>query len=188
MTLYGSTSRKVFPAINGYIGLNRGSSQFQVNRFPNSAIPENTVAPLFDDLMLYANKNPRQGLYYQIEGGTKVTFEWYMGRSAQLEDDQARLSQSIYHFTVAYDSAVPNTFVYTYYSVGNSSAAVGDEGVNGASAAVGLQGGEFCLDIRICSGDTFANNIFLSARRRPNAVDHVLFPHCADYAGDALAV
>ena len=79
MTLYGSTSRKVFPAINGYIGLNRGSSQFQVNRFPNSAIPENTVAPLFDDLMLYANKNPRQGLYYQIEGGTKVTFEWYMG-------------------------------------------------------------------------------------------------------------
>ena len=111
-----------------------------------------------------------------------------MGRSAQLEDDQARLSQSIYHFTVAYDSAVPNTFVYTYYSVGNSSAAVGDEGVNGASAAVGLQGGEFCLDIRICSGDTFANNIFLSARRRPNAVDHVLFPHCEDYAGDALAV
>lgn len=46
----------------------------------------------------------------------------------------------------------------------------------------------FRLDIRICSGDTFANNLLLSARRRPNAVDHILFPNCADYAGDALAV
>jgi len=141
MNLYGSTSRLVFPSSNGYIGLNRGSSQFQVRQFPNSAIPENTVAPFFDDLMLYGNKNPRQGLYYQIEGGSKVTFEWYVGRSAQLPANQTMLSQSIYHFTMAYDSAVPNTFVYTYYQMGNAS--MGDEGVNGASAAVGMQGCKF---------------------------------------------
>jgi hypothetical protein len=93
--------------------------------------------------MLYGNKSPRQGIYYQIESNSKVTLEWYVGRTAQLDADKERLSKSIYHFTVAYDSAVPNTFVYTYYAVGNSSSAtVGDAGINGGSAAVGLQGGE----------------------------------------------
>lgn len=64
-----------------------------------------------------------------------------MGRTAQEAPDKERLSRSIYHFTMAYDSTVPNTFVYTYYSVGNATAM--DEGVDGASAAVGLQGGKF---------------------------------------------
>jgi hypothetical protein len=135
--LYGTSSPRTFASSNGYIGLNRGSSQFQVNQFPYSAIPENTIAPFFDDLELYGKKNPRQGLYYQIDGG-KVTFEWYVGRSGQTDADKARLSQSIYHFTMAYDSAVPNTFVYTYYAVGSS--AMQDAGVNGAYAAVGIQG------------------------------------------------
>jgi hypothetical protein len=114
-----------------------------VKNFPYTGIPENTIAPFFDDLMLYGNKSPRQGVYYQIESNSKVTLEWYVGRTAQLDADKERLSKSIYHFTVAYDSAVPNTFVYTYYAVGNSSSAtVGDAGINGGSAAVGLQGGK----------------------------------------------
>jgi hypothetical protein len=138
--LYGTSSPRTFASSNGYIGLNRGSSQFQVNRFPYSAIPENTIAPFFDDLELYGKKNPRQGLYYQIDGG-KVTFEWYVGRSGQTDADKVRLSTSIYHFTMAYDSAVPNTFVYTYYAMGNS--AQQDDGMNGAYAAVGMQGREF---------------------------------------------
>lgn len=143
--LYGSSSQRTFPSSNGYIGLNRGSSQFQVRQFPNTAIPENTIAPFFDDLMLYGKKSPRQGLYYQIEGGTKVTFEWYVGRMAQLPADQERLSKSIYHFTVAYDSAAPNSFVFTYYQVGNSS--TGDDGVNGATAVVGMQGCKFLVPL-----------------------------------------
>jgi len=137
MQLYGNSFSRTFPSSNGYIGLNRGSSQFQINRFPYSAIPENTIAPFFDDLFLYGRKNPRQGIYYQIDGG-KVTYEWYVGRSAQAQADKDRLSQSIYHFTMAYDSAVPNTFVYTYYAVGST--AQNDVGVNGAYAAVGMQG------------------------------------------------
>jgi hypothetical protein len=146
MTLYSTTSRLVFPGTNGFIGLNRGSAQYQVDTFPNRAIPENTVAPFFDDLMLHGAKNPRQGIFYQFEGqgaGTKITFEWYMGRTASETPDKERLSRSIYHFTMAYDSTVPNTFVYTYYSVGNATAM--DEGVDGASAAVGLQGRKFLV-------------------------------------------
>jgi hypothetical protein len=64
-----------------------------------------------------------------------------MGRTAQNSTEKERLSRSIYHFTMAYDSTVPNTFVYTYYSVGNATAM--DDGVNGANAAVGLQGRKF---------------------------------------------
>ncbi|GAB7331807.1 hypothetical protein MBLNU13_g03762t1 [Cladosporium sp. NU13] len=135
--LYGNSFTRTFASSNGYIGLNRGSSQFQVNPFPYSGIPENTIAPFFDDLFLYGRKQPRQGIYYQIDGG-KVTFEWYVGRSAQAQPDKDRLSQSIYHFTMAYDSALPNTFVYTYYAVGKTSQ--DDGGVNGAYAAVGFQG------------------------------------------------
>ena len=100
----------------------------------------NTIAPFFDDTFLYGKKQPRQGIYYQIDGG-KVTYEWYVGRSAQAPADKDRLSQSIYHFTMAYDSAVPNTFVYTYYAMGKTSQ--DDGGVNGAYAAVGFQGCEF---------------------------------------------
>jgi len=140
--LYGNSFTRTFASSNGYIGLNRGSSQFQVNPFPYSGIPENTIAPFFDDLFLYGKKQPRQGIYYQIDGG-KVTFEWYVGRSAQAPPDKDRLSQSIYHFTMAYDSAVPNTFVYTYYAVGKTSQ--DDGGVNGAYAAVGMQGCKFSL-------------------------------------------
>jgi hypothetical protein len=140
--LYGNSFTRTFPSSNGYIGLNRGSSQFQVNPFPYSGIPENTIAPFFDDLFLYGKKQPRQGVYYQIYGG-KVTYEWYVGRSAQAQADKDRLSQSIYHFTMAYDSAVPNTFVYTYYAVGKTSQ--DDGGVNGAYAAVGFQGCKLIL-------------------------------------------
>jgi hypothetical protein len=135
--LYGTSSSRTYPASNGFIGLNRGSQQFQVSSYPYSGIPENTIGPFFDDLELYGKKNPRQGIYYQIDGG-KVTYEWYVGRSAQAQADKDRLSQSIYHFTMAYDSAVPNTFVYTYYAVGDT--ARNDGGVNGAYAAVGMQG------------------------------------------------
>lgn len=131
---------RTFASSNGYISLDRGSQQFQVNRFPYSAIPPSSIAPFFDDTALYGRKNPRQGIYYQIDG-TKVTWEYYIGRSAQLDADKARLSQSIYHYTMEYDSAVPNVFVYTYYNLGNT--AQQDPGVNGASAAVGMQGGEY---------------------------------------------
>jgi hypothetical protein len=140
--LYGTSSQRTFASSNGYIGLDRGSSQFQNNRFPYSGIPNNTIGPFFDDLELYGKKNPRQGIYYQIDGG-KVTFEWYVGRSGQNDADKARLSQSIYHFTMAYDSAVPNNFVYTYYAIGSS--AQQDPGVNGAYAALGIQGRKFSI-------------------------------------------
>jgi hypothetical protein len=141
--LYGVSSQRTFASSNGYIGLDRGSSQFQNNQFPYFGIPNNTIGPFFDDLMLYGKKNPRQGIYYQIDGGTKVTFEWYVGRSGQTDADKARLSQSIYHFTMAYDSAVPNNFVYTYYAVGSS--AQQDAGVNGVYASVGIQGCKFLV-------------------------------------------
>lgn len=136
--LFGVSSSRTFASSNGYVGLNRGSSQYQVNRFPITSIPENSIAPFFDDLMVHGKKNPRQGIYYQIEGA-KVTYEWYVGRSGLSEPDKARYSRSIYHFTLEYDSATPNTFIYTYYSVGSSAADIGDQGVNGAVAAVGIQ-------------------------------------------------
>jgi hypothetical protein len=135
--VYANSSQRTFASSNGYIALDRGSSQFQVNRFPYSTIPENAIAPFFDDLMLYSRKQPRQGIYYQIDGG-KVTWEWFVGRSAQAQADKDRLSKSIYHFTMVYDSAAPNTFMYTYYAVG--SAAQQDWGANGSYAAVGIQG------------------------------------------------
>ncbi|KAM0716879.1 hypothetical protein Q7P37_006731 [Cladosporium fusiforme] len=131
MTLYGTTSRRTYPSTNGYIALNRGSQQFLAKQFPYPGVnfPDNVLAAFFDDLYMYGNLTTRQGTFYQIEN-SRITYEYYVAR--------APAQESIYHFTVAYDSLVPNVFTYRYYAVGD--AAMGDTGTNGAVAFVGMQG------------------------------------------------
>nr|OQO17139.1 hypothetical protein B0A51_16182 [Rachicladosporium sp. CCFEE 5018] len=134
--IYSTTSQKTYASTNGYISLLQGSSQYSTRALPASNIPNSTVVPLFDDLFLYgppptgtgvagANK---QGIWYEIQGSA-VVWEYYVGRGGD--------ATSIYHFTVAYDSNLPGTWRYKYYSVGTTGS---DAGVNGASAAVGMQG------------------------------------------------
>lgn len=144
MTLYGTTSRRTYPSTNGYISLNQGAAQFLAKQFPypGTRFPDNVLAPFFDDLYMYGNNSRRQGIWYQIEGGTKVTYEFYLAR--------AMVQESIYHFTVAYDSVMPNMFTYRYYEVGSMGS--GDVGTGGAVAFVGMQGCEYSPNtlLRIC--------------------------------------
>ncbi|OQO12417.1 hypothetical protein B0A48_03059 [Cryoendolithus antarcticus] len=134
--IYSTTSQKTYASTNGYISLLQGSSQYSTRQLPAPNIPNNTVVPLFDDLFLYgppptgtgvagANK---QGIWYQIQGSA-VVWEYYVARGGD--------ATSVYHFTVAYDSNLPGTWRYKYYSIGTSRS---DAGANGASAAVGMQG------------------------------------------------
>lgn len=134
ITLYSTTSRRVYPGTNGYIALERGSAQFLAKRFPypGTTFPDTVIAPFFDDLFAYGNETTKQWIFYQIEN-TMVTFEYYVARAAQRE--------SIYHFTIEYNSAAPSVFTYHYYSVGTEGQ--GDTGMNGAVAFVGIQGGGY---------------------------------------------
>lgn len=132
MRIYTQSDTNTFASTNGYLSLTYGSSQFASQEFPASNIPNNTVAPFFDDLYLDGSEDPPQGIFYQISGGA-VTYEWYIGRGGAVG--------RIYHFTVRYDSAVPGVFTYTYYSTGG-------EVDQGEYASVGAQGSKSHLSQR----------------------------------------
>jgi hypothetical protein len=114
------------------VSILNGSQQYQNNALPSSHIPNNTAAPFWDDLYIYGNATPAQGIWYQFgNGGTNVTVEYYLGRA------NAGSNGSVYHFTVGYSTSTPGTVIYTYYATGG--------GNNGVNAAVGVQGGKSFL-------------------------------------------
>lgn len=126
MHMYSQMDTTSYASTNGYISIQNGSSQYQAMQLPDAHIPNNTVAPFFDDLYVYGDAvSPRQGIFYQFNAAnTNVTFEYYVGRNGTAQ---------LYHFTVGYNSLVPGVFTYTYYSTGGAS----DEGLY---ASVGSQG------------------------------------------------
>jgi len=128
MRVYSKSDTASYASTNGFISILNGSSQYQAMRLPTANIPNNTVAPLFEDLCNNGSAYPPQGIFYQFNAAnTSVTYEYYESRPGA--QDQ------IYHFTVVYDSTQPGVFKYTYYAVGG----IADGGLN---AAVGMQGGE----------------------------------------------
>jgi hypothetical protein len=129
MRMYAQTSTQTYASTNGYLSILEGSSQYEAMQFPTDTIPNNTVAPFFDDLYLYGGQTPMQGIFYQFNRAqTAVSYEYYLQRAGN--------NGAPYHFIIAYDSAVPGVFTYTYYSVGPSSD-------DGEYAAVGMQGGKY---------------------------------------------
>ncbi|KAI7283080.1 hypothetical protein KC345_g3140 [Hortaea werneckii] len=123
INLYAQADTLVHASTNGYLSILAGSSQYQVEPFPDSHIPANSVAAFFDDLYLVGSSDPQQGIFYAL-GSTNVTFEYYLGRNG---------TDQIYHFLVDYDSTRPGVFVYTYLQTGGT----GDMGIY---AGVGTQG------------------------------------------------
>ena len=129
MYMYAQSDTKTYAQINGFISLSQGSPQYQPAALPLTYLPNNTVAPFFDDLYLSGTSVPAQGIFYQFNAAqTAVTYEYYMGRKDQ--------TANVYHFTVDYDSATPGVFVFKYYSTGGPTD-------NGAKCAVGIQGSKF---------------------------------------------
>ncbi|KAK0337257.1 hypothetical protein LTR94_005165 [Friedmanniomyces endolithicus] len=127
LQIYSVQNATAFASTNGYISLLNGQAQYQAQSFPDSHIPNNTVAPWLDDLYIFGAASPQQGILYQVNSaGNGVTFEYYVGRY------QGAAGQ-VYHFTVDYSMLRPGVFVYTYYATGGG----GDDGVH---AAVGMQG------------------------------------------------
>ena len=139
MRVYSQTSQQSYASTNGYLSILEGSSQYEAQQFPDDAIPNNTVAPFFDDLFLYGGQSPRQGIFYQINAAqTSVQYEYYLQRANNTGNPP-------YHFIVAYDSAQPGIFTYTYYSVGPAND-------SGSHAAVGMQGGKYLTSSSILVG------------------------------------
>lgn len=97
-------------------------------------IPPYTACPYWDDLFLTANTN--QGIWYQIDStSTTVTIEYILGRATSSTD--------LYQFQVVYSTLTPGVWVFKYYVVGNY----------GASASVGVQGGEYSSSPDVGNGD-----------------------------------
>ncbi|KAF2770919.1 hypothetical protein EJ03DRAFT_50769 [Teratosphaeria nubilosa] len=128
LNLYAKSDTTLYASTNGYLSILNGSQQYQVTTLPDSHIPANTIAPLFEDLYIYANATPAQGIFYQFDSsGVNGTVEYYVGSAA------GGWNGSVYHFAVGYSTASAGRFVVRYFSVPDS----------GANAAVGVQGGEF---------------------------------------------
>ena len=126
MQIYGQSDANTYASTNGYISIQAGSSQYEAQQLPAPNLPNNTVAPFFDDMYLYGESDPQQGIFYQYNAGqTAITYEYYLFRAGQAGNP--------YHFTVFYDSGRPGYFTFTYYSLGGSE----DEGL---FASVGTQG------------------------------------------------
>ncbi|KAH9819844.1 hypothetical protein Tdes44962_MAKER00833 [Teratosphaeria destructans] len=125
LTLYAQSDTTLYASTNGYLSILNGSQQYQVTTLPDAHIPANTLAPLFEDLYLYANATPAQGIFYQFDpSGVNGTVEYYLGSAA------GGWNGTVYHFTVAYDTRSAGRFVVRYLSVPDG----------GANAAVGVQG------------------------------------------------
>ena len=126
MSMYSQSSTATYASSNGLMSIKAGSAQFQAGSFPLSYLPNNTVAPFFDDLYLYGTSNPQDGIFYQFnQAQTAVTYEYYLERAGDVSYP--------FHFTVGYDSAAPGIFVFTYYSTGGPND-------NGIYCSVGTQG------------------------------------------------
>ncbi|KAF2481522.1 hypothetical protein BDY17DRAFT_189902 [Neohortaea acidophila] len=134
MQIYSKSSMTTYASTNGYISILSGSSQYSVQKFPANNIPNNTVAPFFDDMYLRGNSTPQDGIFYEIPAsGDSVTYEYYLNRGTT----QGTVNASeTFHFTVSYNITTPGVFLYTYYQTGGAS----DSGIY---AAVGMQGGEY---------------------------------------------
>ena len=122
--IYGQSDANTYASTNGFLSVQYGGAQYASQQLPASNLPNNTIAPFFDDLELQSSAVPMQGVLYQVQG-TSVTYEWYVGR--------AETVGQVYHFTVKYDSVVPGVFTITYYSTGGTA----DQGL---FAAIGTQG------------------------------------------------
>lgn len=128
MYIYSTPSQKTYFSTNGFLTIDVGSAQYQVQQFPTDYLPTSAVAPLWDDFYLYragGQPQPTQGMWYQLsEAG--VVYEWYVARASQ--------PSVVYHFTLGYNYTSPGVFEYRYYLTGGTE--------NGAYASVGMQGGK----------------------------------------------
>ena len=129
--IYSQSSTTVYASTNGYLSILYGQAQYQPQAFPDSHIPNNTVAPFLSDLYIFGTSSPHQGIWYETFPNGTMMWEYYTGRY------QGPSSQ-VYHFTVATSTVSPGVWVYTYYATGGST----DDGVH---AAVGAQGGKSSL-------------------------------------------
>ncbi|RMY90444.1 hypothetical protein D0861_03683 [Hortaea werneckii] len=162
ISLYAQADTLVHASTNGYLSILAGSSQYQVEPFPDSHIPANSVAAFFDDLYLVGSSDPQQGIFYAL-GSTNVTFEYYLGRNG---------TDQIYHFLVDYDSTRPGMFVYTYLQTGGASdmgiyAGVGTQGVNADGSQQAMQYSLRSADIMpglVITCDTNANTCVTTQR------------------------
>jgi hypothetical protein len=124
--MYAQTDTRTYANINGFISLHEGSPQYQPAALPVSYLPNNTVAPFFDDLYMFGQPTPQQGIFYQFNAAnTSVTYEYYVSRALKATEK--------FHFTVQYDSALPGVFVFTYLETGGATD-------HGSTCAVGVQG------------------------------------------------
>lgn len=121
---FGSYSTNVFLTTNGAISINSGSAEYRNDNygFPTNAMPDVTIAGLWDDLYIY--QGTQQGLYYEIFGQTgsrSVVFEIY--ESAYMR------STEFYHFSITFYENQPGVTLFKYYTVSR----------NGDSGSVGAQ-------------------------------------------------
>lgn len=144
MEMYAQRDMTTYASTNGYLSIFDGSSDYSAVPMPTANLPNNTVAPFWDDLYIEAMASPQQGIFYQINSAqTAVTYEYYLARAGEDE---------IYHFTVAYNAIAAGEFLFTYYATGPPT----DEG---EYATVGIQGSE-SIAFLLCSTGYVANNSY----------------------------
>ncbi|GAB7361377.1 hypothetical protein MBLNU230_g1432t1 [Neophaeotheca triangularis] len=108
--IYGVESSTVYLSTNGLFSILDGSDEYAPEPLPADTVPRNTIFPFWDDMAQNADVDPRQGIFYQVDG-TSVVFEYFLSRGAVAFD--------IFQFTVTYDAEEPGVFVYRYFQIGS---------------------------------------------------------------------
>ncbi|KAL8952806.1 MAG: hypothetical protein Q9222_001310 [Ikaeria aurantiellina] len=117
-----NASTTVYVTSNGVLSLYSGTGDFENTGIPTTDLPAYSLCPFWDDTYIYEGNS--QGIFYQIDGGNRVTFEYYLSHFSAAAE--------YYHFLVTYSRTQPGIFNYTYYQVSDS----------GSSATVGAQYGD----------------------------------------------
>ncbi|KAI4142716.1 MAG: hypothetical protein L6R39_004834, partial [Caloplaca ligustica] len=114
-----NSSSHIFVTSNAVLSLYTGSASYVNSPIPTTQLPTFSALGFWDDTVI--NQGQPQGIFYQIDNGNRVTFEYYLSHY--------QAAGEYYHFLISYSASNPGVFTYTYYQVSDL----------GASATVGMQ-------------------------------------------------
>ncbi|KAL8731828.1 MAG: hypothetical protein Q9166_003112 [cf. Caloplaca sp. 2 TL-2023] len=113
------SSQRIYVTPNGVLSILDSNTEYINGELPTGNIPPFSLTPFWDDTIIYEGQP--QGVFYKIDGGNQVVFEYYLSRYAAPTE--------FYHYLVSYSTSQPGVYTYTYYQVSDA----------GISATVGAQ-------------------------------------------------
>ncbi|GIZ46717.1 hypothetical protein CKM354_000983100 [Cercospora kikuchii] len=177
--LYGTRTRSVVVAVNGWISLGNDSGTVDHYSFNNAqlprmnsdddwGLPDTVFLPYWNDLFIA--QGTAQGLYYEIAGTSpnrNVSFEWYTSLYQQ--------PTGYYHFIATFQESTPGAAVFTYYQAnGEAPLNTGKYGTIGVQSFLDDRSRKYSYDRLVAPGLEITYDPEKDVFLRTNSVNCVL--------------